>query len=171
MCAHTYAQYTEDLSPHCSTALKEAPHEQHGFRHCRAGTSTPAPQCLQGAQHLAQSQCQVRTSYVKPTRDKVVVSDMGNQSTVPPPFCATSSSCGCNTRFFLCSFTAVHEAPFLLPPPAASHCQGAHHNKLCWFVTAHVALPPALNKKEQSSAVAPHSPGNTITIFCWHSDC
>lgn len=144
MCAHIYAQYAEDLSPHRSTALKEAPNEQH----CRAGTSTPAPQCLQGPQHLAQSHCQVRTSHVKPTRDKVVLSDMGNQSAVPPPFRATSSSWGCNTRFFCCSFTSVHEAPFLLPPPAASHCQGAHHSKLCWFVTGHVVLPRACPEQE-----------------------
>lgn len=93
-------------------------------------------------------QCQVRTSHVKPTRDKVVLSDMGNQSAVPPPFRATSSSWGCNTRFFCCSFTAVHEAPFLLPPPAASHCQGAHHSKLCWFVTGHVVLPRACPEQE-----------------------
>lgn len=89
------------------------------FVHCRAGTRTPAPQCLQGAQHLAQSQCQVRTSLVKPMRDKAVLRNMGKQRAVPPPFHATSCSWGWNTRFSCCSSSAAHEVHFLLPTPSS----------------------------------------------------
>lgn len=39
MCAHIYARYTEDLSPHHSAALKEDPNEQHS-----SGTAELAPE-------------------------------------------------------------------------------------------------------------------------------